>query len=265
MSPNPLYSNAPIAIVLLEVRHPVAEPPAGAAMAAIKQALAAWTPVERSEQGGVQIDLQTGQPTSLTVNKLVSRDLHTAVTFRPDGMVVEVTSYQGWEHFREVVSGVLRARQDIAPVDGVERVGLRYIDEVRVPPADRVDWSEWVSSSLLGPQDQLSNLGFTAEQQQHVVLCTTSAAGQSLTLRYGASRGAVVQTTPTLARATEPADSHEEFFLIDTDGAWVDSAGGIPELDVDSVLATCDRLHAPIRELFETLITDKLRKEVLAR
>lgn len=261
MPANPLYKNAPIALALLEVRHPEAEVPTGATLAALKRSLAATHPVQRTEQG-VGVNLQTGERVPMVVHKLIARDLHSAITFREDAMVIEATDYRGWNWFRGVTKDLLEARQDIAPVDGLERIGLRYIDEVRVPSSSPVDWSEWVSASLLGPNEALAGLGLRSEQQQGVVQYTTDEPGESFTLRYGASRGSMIKSTPNLVRPIEPSDT-EEFFLIDTDGAWSDPKGAVPEFDLGTALGTCDRLHAPIRELFEMLITEKLRSEVL--
>nr|MBM4732587.1 TIGR04255 family protein [Prescottella equi] len=261
MPANPLYENAPIALVLLEVRHPEAEVPTGATLAALKHALGATHPVQRTEQG-IELNLQTGERTPVVAHKLIARDLHSAISFREDAMVIETTDYRGWDWFRGIAKDLLVARQDITPVDGFERIGLRYIDEVRVPSSSPVDWSEWVSASLLGPNEALASLGLRSEQQQGVVQYTTEDPGVSFTLRYGASRGSVIRSAPNLVRPIEPSDT-EEFFLIDTDGAWSDPKGAVPEFDLGTVLETCDRLHAPIRELFEMLITEKLRSEVL--
>lgn len=72
----------------------------------------------------------------LTLNKLVGRDRRTAITFRSDAMTVEVTDYPGWERFRTIIHAMVAARQDVAAVDGCTRIGLRYINEVRVPLDD---------------------------------------------------------------------------------------------------------------------------------
>lgn len=49
---------------------------------------------------------------------------------------------------------------------------------------------------------------------------------------------------------------------MDIDSFWAPS-DGFPEFDIEMLLAMCDDLHAPVRSLFERLITDRLRKEVL--
>jgi uncharacterized protein (TIGR04255 family) len=219
------YKNDPLALVLVEIRHPTTLPPARPALVVLKDELAEWTPILEREEVR-QLDLQTGESTSDSLPKLVARDRHTAITFRPDAMTVEVTVYPGWDTFRTIVHAMVTARQDVAPVDGCLRIGLRYINEIRTPPLDDAGWSRWVVGSLLGPQEQLADLKLTTETQQHVVQCKGPHPGDSLTLRYGAARGAVVQSTPTLQRLKAAAPD-EDFYLIDIDSAWYDPLKGI--------------------------------------
>jgi uncharacterized protein (TIGR04255 family) len=258
---HPTYLNDPLAVVLVELRHPVTDPPARPALAILKDALAAWTPVLEQEEAR-QIDLQTGAHTALSMWKLVARDRRTAITFRPDAMTVEVTDYPGWDGFWPIVRAMVAARQDVAPVDGCIRIGLRYINEIRASVEHRSGWAHWVAESLLGPQAELAALKLTTTAQQHVIQCAGVEPGDLVTLRYGAARGAVIQSTPNLQRLKEPpADG--DFFLIDIDSAWSDPRNGIPALDTNLVDEIADRLHAPIYPLFESLITSDLRTQVL--
>lgn len=260
MQDTSIYPNAPIALVLLEVRHPPSDL-SNPAVALLKKELASHVPIERNETI-VDLNVETGERHATVLRKLVARDLHTAVTFRTDSVVVETTDYRGWAWFRRLVGDVLRARHEVAPLDGSERIGLRYIDEIRVPDASPVDWSKWVSSALLGPREQLADLGLILERQQSVVQYRTDTPGHTFTLRFGAGTGTVIQSTDNLKRPIEPS-SNGEFFLVDTDGAWVDASGRIPEFDSESILGVCDSIHSPIKLMFESLITDRLRKEVL--
>lgn len=248
-------------MVLVELRHPTAPPPVPSALAVLKEELSEWTPILEQEHVK-QINVETGEHIALTLNKLVGRDRRTAITFRSDAMTVEVTDYPGWERFRTIIDAMVAARQDVAPVDGCTRIGLRYINEVRAPLDDDLGWSRWVVSSLLGPQDALADLKLTTQAQQHVVQCEGPHAGDSLTLRYGASRGAVIQTTPTLQRLKE-APAEGNFFLIDIDSAWTDPRNAVPVLDSELVDAIAERLHEPVGTLFESLITPELRTQVL--
>jgi uncharacterized protein (TIGR04255 family) len=255
---NPIYRKDPLALVLTEIRHPVCAPPEGAILGELKRALSSWTPIEDREVMK-QINVETGEQHTAISTKLVSRDRRTAVTFRQDAMTVEITDYPGWEVFRALTEALITARQDIAPVDGCFRIGLRYINEIRLPSGYDPSWSRYVSDGLIGPHDKLAKFGFHPEEEQHALQCTGSVPGDALTLRYGVGRGAVIQSTPTLRRRTEPSQTASPFFLIDLDGSWTDSEGAVPELTAELVVNTLDRVHQPVRNLFESLITDNLR------
>jgi uncharacterized protein (TIGR04255 family) len=261
MPAHPTYPNDALALVLVELRHPAAEPPVRSALAILKDMLSDWTPIFEQEEVR-QFDLQTGEQTVTSNKKLVSRDRRTAITFRPDAMTVEVTDYPGWEKFWPIVRATVGARQDVYPVDGCVRIGLRYINEIRAPLKKASGWKYWVSESLLGPGPQLSALDLTTTAQQHVIQCDGPHPGDSLTLRYGAARGAVIQSTPLLQRRREPPNDGD-FFLIDIDSAWSDPRNGVPALDIALVDETAERLHTPINPLFESLITPDLRAQVL--
>jgi len=262
VTPHPKYPNDPIALVLIELRHPPTEPPAPSALAILKETLAEWTPILEQEEVRQVINLETGEHTAHSLKKLVARDRRTAITFRSDAMTLEVTDYPGWEKFRVIVHAMVAARQDVAPVDGCLRIGLRYINEIRASLEEPSGWAYWVAESLLGPGTELADLKLTTTAQQHVIQCDGPEAGDSLTLRYAAARGAVVQSTPILQRLKEPPPD-ADFFLIDIDSAWSDPRKGIPALDADLVEEVAERLHEPIGPLFESLITSNLRTQVL--
>lgn len=261
MSDHHTYPNDPLALVLIELRHPPTEPPARAAMGILKEMLAEWAPILEREEGH-QINIETGGSTAFSYQKLVARDRHTAISFRPDAMTVEVTDYPGWEAFYPIVNATIAARQDVSPVDGCIRIGLRYINEIRAPLDDPSGWAYWLDESLLGPRTQLADLKLTTTTQQHVVQCSGPKPGDSLTLRYAAGRGALVQSSPALQRVRE-VSADGEFFAIDIDSAWSDPQNHIPALECDLVEHISERLHAPISPLFESLITQNLRTQVL--
>jgi uncharacterized protein (TIGR04255 family) len=51
-------------------------------------------------------------------------------------------------------------------------------------------------------------------------------------------------------------------FKLDIDSFWR-AANEVPEFTVDFVLDRADELHEPISDMFESLISDRLREEVL--
>lgn len=259
MAANEVYANAPIAMVVAEIRHPISEPLSPAEWNNIKLALAEAVPINRTESI-LEIDIQSGQQHMSKLTRFVSRDLHQSISFRPDAIVIESTDYHGWDVFRGMISLALHARQDTAPVDGLERVGLRYMDEIR-PPADitSIDWTDWVSPELLGPVSLPELVEKPAISRQGTMVLS-SAPGVTYTVRYGSGVGQAFASSPNLRRRTEPAG---EFFLIDTDGAWQPVAQAVPEFSAENVELILNDIHEPISLIFESLITDRLRNEVL--
>ena len=52
------------------------------------------------------------------------------------------------------------------------------------------------------------------------------------------------------------------YFLLDIDSFWTPS-DDVPVFDEDKIVSVCDDLHSPVRDMFEGLITERLRQEVL--
>jgi uncharacterized protein (TIGR04255 family) len=118
----------------------------------------------------------------------------------------------------------------------------------------------WVHSSLLGPAPLGQELGLAAVEWQ-AIMGFTPHPEREVVLRYGPREGFAVSPGGGLKRSTPPPGP---FFMVDIDSFWTPGEG-TPEFDVKMLLDTCDELHAPVRGLFESLITDRLREEVLCR
>ena len=140
---------------------------------------------------------------------------------------------------------------------GVERAGLRYINEVRVPTDGDIDWAEWMHPSLLGPRSN-TKIEPPLGQWQGVGIYG-SQPGQMLVFRYGPREGFAIDPSSDLRRVRRTDGG--PFFLIDIDSFWT-PADAVPEYERDMLMAQCDELHEPIRTLFEGIITDRLRDEV---
>lgn len=246
--------------------HPTAGPLSPGAIAGIKKALGRQTPLLRdATMVSVAVQLGSSSPPDMvteTAPKFFSRDSATAVTIRNESIVIETTKYDRYERLRELAHLAFEARQVASPVDGIDRIGLRYIDEIRVPDMDGgvspTAWSAWIDASLLGPAPLGEGLGLTPAQLQGLAMFE-KAPDQSLVLRYGPRDGYAVNPDGDLKRTTTPPGP---FFLVDIDSFWMAQAE-TPEPDVDWILRMCDALHAPVRALFERLITNRLREEVL--
>lgn len=270
MSTTPPYPNAPIALAIVEVRGPESPPLARAEILALKKATQQTLPLFATERAG-SVSMEIGPAGVRQVAsgehelvKFMTRSKRTSVTFSPTSTTIETTDYKGWTDFKKFVTLGLSARQDIAPMDGLVRLGIRVIDEIRVPEESRQDWSDWLAPALLAPSVESAGRSLLLMQQQSVVQYAGLDRGETITIRYGAMNGpAAVTSAPNLVRPNVPGPG--PFFLIDTDAAWELADGEeLPPLDPTKVAHLADKLHAPMKEVFESFITDRLRKEVFA-
>lgn len=265
MSEAKKYRHAPVALTVMEIKHPQSNFLSRGDLAGMKQRLERVAPLQKAEDlAQVQMIVNPGSAPqthskNVTLHRFSARDKRTSITYSNESIVVETTDYQNWTWFRGLVEEAISVRQEIAPVDGIERIGLRYIDEIRVPQeGDSVDWALWVASSLLPPV----YADLEPQQQQSVVQYSTGELEDTLTLRYGAVNGPpAVVVGPNMVRANPPGSG--PYFLLDTDSAWTLAPGSaVPELSLAFVTETANRLHAPAEGLFEALITDRSRTEV---
>lgn len=260
-----VYPGAPVALVALEIRHPTADPLTPTESRAIKKLIGDYLPIERGGQISTVEGILGGPTSAPTVERFpryFNRETTMAVSLKREALVVEASNYPGWLVFQRLVMMAVHARMQIAPVAGIERVGLRYIDEVRIPGQDDPpDWARWVHSTLLAP----SAAGATdlpIQQWQSVAVYGGSRPGQTIVFRYGPKDGFAVDPSSDLVRV-KPADGGP-YFLMDIDSFWT-RGGTIPEFDTAFTKDVLDDLHGPVRRLFDQMVTPEYRSEVLER
>lgn len=113
---------------------------------------------------------------------------------------------------------------------------------------------------LLGPTHVGGDLGLVSARNEGLAVFS-GADNSALVLRYGAQKDYAVQSTPDLRRPLPPPGP---LFKLDIDSFW-QAGDEVPEFDPGFVLARADELHEPVRGVFERLISDRLREEVLRR
>jgi uncharacterized protein (TIGR04255 family) len=257
-----IYPNAPVVLVALEARHPDAALLDIGEQSEMKRLLSDVFPLPQPlESRSIAVSSPTAPPviTEEVVPRFATRDQTSAVTFNRQAVVVETTRHQGFGKLAELMYVAIEARQKVAPVEGLMRLGLRYVDEIRV--LDLADglmgWAEWVHESLLGPAPTGARLGLVPRQWQGAVVFDR-AVGQQVVVRYGPREGFAVTPGGLLQRATPPPG---DFFLLDIDSYW-SATGEVPEFTAAYIDALAKELHEPVSALFESLITDRLREEV---
>lgn len=264
MSEHEVYPNAPVVVATVEIRHTETSTLTQPERKLIKKAVARWAPIQRSSKQ-MTIAMLPGSHAAPDqaleeFPKYFSRDSMLAISFRKEAVVIEATHYDGWLAFHEVIAAAIAARAEIGVPDAAERIGVRYLNEIRPGRPGAVAWDEWLDGSVLGPMSLAETIGLEAKQWQGLAVYGPTD-GRSLVLRYAPGEGQAVETGQELVR---PSFTPGPFMWIDIDSFW-QHQGTLPEFDTETLIVKCDELHGPLRTLFEKLITPKLRDEVLRR
>jgi uncharacterized protein (TIGR04255 family) len=264
-----IYPNAQLQLVAAELRYPFA-PRLGS-----EDALAVFVPA-------LQDDLPIAEPvhqqTVMFGNegapdvkgsfafRLTTRDRTTAATLSPTSLILETTAYERYGAFRRLLQKLITLLDEYSRPAGVDRVGLRYIDEIRVPDIATLTaqaWKPYIDTALIAPVEVAADaLSGMTPRSWNGILHFESAENTTIVLRYGALEGHAVNPSGPLRlkRVSDPGP----FFLLDIDSFWsVEEV--IADFDATTLLDTCDRLHRPISSLFERCITERLRNDVLRK
>jgi uncharacterized protein (TIGR04255 family) len=260
-----IYPNAPLEFVACEVRFPLA-PALGedAVLPRLHRSFYEWLPlVEPGVETTLVMAPGASQPSITTKNlRFLARDRRFGVLVSPTLVSIETTAYSRYEDFRGSVARALEAVNDAAGnVAGMTRIGLRYIDEIRVPGmADAIEpWTDFIDRRLSSAVTVSLESRMPSSLQG--MLQFELGEGQRVVMRYGAMRGQAVSNVPLRRRQHELSG---QFFLIDIDSFWMPDET-LPEFSVEGALAQCDLLHRPVWELFEASVTERLRNDVLRR
>jgi uncharacterized protein (TIGR04255 family) len=266
MPSREVYPNAPLRLVTAEFRFPLSPTLAGGdLLSALSKVFSDVLPIIEPVPQGLQMTLGAeAQPPKMTVGgfRLLSRDRTAAVTVTASRLAVETTVYEHWETFRQSIGTALRAiGEELYAIVGLDRVGLRYINEIRVPgngtSVER--WMPYVSEDLLAVARLAGGHEIkTVQSALHLV----TGDKEELLLRCGALEGHAVDNSGPLRLPSPPEDG--PFFLLDIDSFWT-RLGVLDEFDTATALVIADRLHDPVDGLFEGAITERLRDEVLRR
>lgn len=258
-----VYPSAPVVVATVEVRHTETPSLTQPERKKVKQALSGWAPIQRSSKQLIVTGMVgapgVGDQAFEEFPKYFSRDSMLAISFRKEAVVIEATRYGGWLAFKDIIDAAVKARADIGVPDAVERVGIRYLNEIRPGGSSSIDWNDWLDPAILGPIDLGDAVGLPTKQWQGQAIYGPED-GRSLVLRYAPGEGQAVETGQELVRSKFTPGP---FMWIDIDSFWLHEAE-LPEFDTDVITGKCDDLHTPLRTLFEKLITPNLR-EVLRR
>lgn len=256
---------APVVLVTMEIRHPATDSLTESSTAALKELVADELPIQRQAQDAAWAVNPGGGPALATESfvRYLNQDNTLAASMRTQAIMIETTTYSDFETLVGVAMRVLDARQQVSPLAGVERVGLRYILELRASAGrhGRAEWTDWIAEPLLGPQ-RIAPDSLSLTELQGAAVYQEAQPGKSMIVRYGPGMGQALDPNFYLRR-TLPLDAGP-FFLLDIDSFWT-PVGQVPEYDRVVVLSTFEALREPAHTAFLQMISSRLRDELFIR
>jgi uncharacterized protein (TIGR04255 family) len=261
-----VFANTPLEYVAAEIKFPYAPRLRRQDLRdAILIDLEDLFPILRTQEQ-VTMTGPAGGPLTQQVDQ-VSRGLNKAsdasVLLTTTAVVIDTTAYREFSDFRRIVERCLGAVDAHVPIAAVERVGLRYIDEVRVPSPieDARDWRGWLANSVIEMAG--ANPDERAVISQGAVQYSTGEF-RKLVFRFASSlQGTGLSIGELLRRRRAATDG--PFFLLDFDSFWEPPSDHVLDWRLDDIMAIVDSLHDPIGMTFQSVITDQLRDVVLRR
>ena len=223
--------------IACEHRFPIAEPITGMAVAPTGLA-AAPQPVARQS-----VVLRNAQSTE-------------ALTLTSNSLTYETTAYRDFDDLVGVVNDACRTLITAGVAPALTRVGLRYINEVRVrePMSEVRAWSDWIAPGVLGTLS-VAPEGVPVRALQAAVSFDLGNGG-GLQIGYAAvPQGSVVNHRFLKRPPFEPGP----FFGMDFDGFCEFSVDPAKFLDPDLVARVLRGVHGPISEAFQRSLTDNSR------
>lgn len=208
-----------------------------------------------------QMDLNFVPPGTPQVQQQVGVVLKNAestetLTLMSESLTYETTAYTSFDDLVGALTAVCEALVAAKVRPAMRRVGLRYVDEVRVPePIFNVrDWGKWIDRRLVehldvGPDGVVATMtqGFTTYDL---------GDGNGLNFRFAALNQGPIVVPQYLRR---PPVESGPFFVLDFDGFHDFNGQEATPLTPDVVETNLAAVHAPCGATFQRSITDEAR------
>ncbi|WP_269857968.1 TIGR04255 family protein [Streptomyces sp. RPT161] len=261
MGNREIYPSPPLVLTIVELRHTATPALTDSDQASLKAVLAERFPLFRPIDRMVNFSMTPAgiAPQQTTDPRYMTRDNTASITYRPDAIVVETTRYHRRSSLRELVHLAVAARQKVAPADGITRLGVRYINEIRVGIERPTDWAAWIAPALTSISALQAGTDVQAQSWQGLAVFGDQDCG--VALRHGNLEGYAVDPSGDLRRSATPPPG--PFYLLDLDSYW-SPAAETPPVDWSDIERRYDAVALSAYELFEQLVTKDCR-EVLRR
>ncbi|CAL9449000.1 hypothetical protein SUDANB145_02402 [Streptomyces sp. enrichment culture] len=195
-------------------------------------------------------------PETLPTLRAFNTGRTTSATLKATSLTFETVTYQDFDTFSCYVAEALHALAECTPQALVERAGIRFVNELRLPRRDAEedpDWAKWVTPELIASAHLLTSghaAGAMGTALYHL------GEDDWVAFRWGDVVGtSIVDRDVPLRRKQAPSG---RFFALDIDSFW-DPPEPVP-LAPEDLMSCYGRLRPPAGELFQAAITENARE-----
>lgn len=212
---------------------------------------------EPSKQVTVQFDIPSNEPhqTETVQWRFTDESRNWTVVLATDFLTFEVRKYEHFEEYTSRLMSLLSALiEHIRPKVGL-RVGLRYINEIRLGTEELC---EIVRPEVLGLLSVTEFKKYASQGTQEIAL--RFAENEAMQIRYGFfPDGGAVQPLPGESAPSGP------FYLLDFDASRTFAPPHLLQIEPHVIGEYIGRFHDEIEEVFLWSITDEFRQSLGVR
>ena len=205
---------------------------------------------KRSELREFRLDFGS-DPKVTTVERFEFQDKEagSGIILAPDFVALHTTKYDVYERFAETLAAALEVIHRVMDIALAERVGLRYVDLVRVAQGESL--SDYLKPGLLGLDSAALGVSKALSRFEFVGL---SEVGKLVVRAYNLEPGTLLPPDLTPATLKQEVDLAPGVmpYLLDFDHSLEEPQ----DFSVEAVLETMGRLHDNLDRAFRAAVTD---------
>lgn len=206
---------------------------------------------KRSELREFRLDFGS-EPKVTTVERFEFQDKEatSGILLSPDFVALHASRYDVYERFADTLAGALDVIHRVMEISLAERVGLRYVDLVRVGQGESL--GHYLKPGLLGLDTTAMGVGKALSRFELVGL---SEIGKLVVRAYNLEPGALLppDLTPATLKQQVEISPDETPYLLDFDHY----SDGPQDFSVGAVMETMRRLHDNLDRAFRAAVTDE--------
>ncbi|HUQ84898.1 MAG TPA: TIGR04255 family protein [Candidatus Limnocylindrales bacterium] len=196
---------------------------------------------QKVTEGSIKFEsaaIQTGPTRLLTIWNFYGKEREKTLSVAEQNLFIEYRTYKSFENLKEEFLSVLNAYLKDFPDAQINRLGLRYVNNIEIYESNPTDWHEYISGDLL------SSFKITSNEEKltrnfHILGAVKDEC--NLTFQFG------------MHNPDYPAPIKKKVFILDFDSYFQG------EQEISGIEKNIELSHELIQKYFEKSITQKLR------